>query len=173
MPALAPPPIAGVSANKEATLETVYPSVAATFLGKLIGSFLSIPAGIPFTPLRLALFLVFGGIVIPFALLAYAIVKVTGTCFEVTNRSVCERNVIGWQKRREVPLTDIAEFQIATQEGYDFHRVGDVLLNNAQGNTLMTVPAIAYPQRFVHVLQEAREARLRSDETLKHINARG
>lgn len=172
MVALATQPIAGVSANKETTIETVFPGVAATGIGRIIGSILGGVAKVPLLPLRLLMFIAVGGILLPFGLLSYLLLKAFGDCYEITNRSVRQRKVIGGNLIKEVPLVDAADVQVVVQESYQFHRVGDVQLLSSRGDVLMTIPAIQFPQRLQHVLLDAREARLRSDESLKHIQER-
>ena len=175
-------PIAGVSANREAEIEAVYPSVAAGVLGWAIGVVLggisdAIPTqrgilGVPIVAVRLLLLLIVGSLAAPFALLAYILSKLFGHYYIVTNRSIQRKGMIGGALHRQVALAEIASIEIATGSGYRFHRVGDLNLLNSQGAVLMTVQAIPYPQRLKQIILDAREARILSDASLSRIDAR-
>jgi hypothetical protein len=165
-------PIAGVSANRETEIEVVYPSVAAGGLGQLIGSIMGIPAGISFTPLRVMLYVILGSVMLPLGILAYALSKLFGSCYVLTNRSVKARKIIGSQQFAQVSLGEIERIEITQQGGYAFHRVGDLKLENASGNVLMVIPAISFPERLRQVILDARNARQESDQSLARIQAR-
>lgn len=165
-------PIAGVSAKKEAELEAVYPSVAAGQLGRGIGMVMELAEQVPTLPLRLIAYLVLGAAMSPFGVLAYALSKLTGGYYLLTNRSIQSRSILGGQLRSSVPLADIAHIEIQQQSGYAFHRVGDLVLIGASGQELLRIAAIPYPERLKHGIQEARTARLLSDESLAHIDSR-
>lgn len=175
-------PIAGVSANRESEIEAVYPAIAGGVLGQIIGLIMggistAFPSkrgvlGVPLVVLRLVLFLTVGSVLAPFALLAYAITKLFGHYYVVTNRSVQRRAMIGGAMSQQITLAEISDIEIATSPAYEFHRVGDLNLLNAQGGLLMTISAIPYPQRLKQILIDAREARLLSDASLAKIEAR-
>lgn len=171
MPVATAQPIAGVSANRETEIEVIYPSVAAGGLGKAVGLLMEC-AAVPFTPARLVLSVLLG---IPGALLglpAYILSKLFGNCYVLTNRSIKVRTILSNRVTDQVALGEIDHIEIRTQAGYKFHRVGDLLLEGAQGNTLMVIPAIPFPQRLKQVILDARAARLRSDEALSRIQSR-
>lgn len=173
MPVTMSQPIAGVSASRETEIDVLYPSVAAGGLGRLIGMIMGLAASVPTTPLRILAFLILGSLVFPLGLLAYAVHKLTGKCYVLTNRSLYARSIVGGRLSERVALADIDHITVSHQGGYDFHRVGDLNLENAQGNVLMTVPAVPYPARFRQVILDARNARRESDQSLAHIQARG
>src|SRR5690242_16066773 len=96
-----PPAIAGVSASK-ALIMTVYPSIAATALGKLLGRWYElIPTRVGGIKLSHLLFPLPTS---PFAILIYGYLKVFGEIYSLTNRSVQIRTSLGNQLKREVPL---------------------------------------------------------------------
>lgn len=174
-------PIAGVSANRETEIEAIYPSIAGGVLGGLIGSIMgvvgSFPAGIgPLKPVflgvKLILSVAVGAALLPLSLLAYALHKLTGSYYSLTNRSIQERSIIGGAMSKQVALSDIQNIEIESFGGYEFYNVGDVVLQNAQGASLMTIKAVPYPERVSQIVIDAREARLRSDASLELIQAR-
>jgi hypothetical protein len=172
MPVLTAQPIAGVPAGRETEIEVVYPSVASSSLGQFVGVVMGMAAGVPTTFLRVLASLVLGTIMLPLGLLAYALQKLLGTCYVLTNRSIYSRSIIWGGKGPQVALGDIAHIEITGGSGYEFHRVGDLQLESAQGNLLMTIPAIPYPARLKQVILDARAARVESDESLARIASR-
>lgn len=173
MPVLAAQPIAGVSSNRETEIEVIYPSVASGVVGRLAGAIMGAAAATPFLPLRLLVMVIVGALLgVPLGLLAYALTRLFGNCYVLTNRSIRARSIVGAKSGPATPLADIAGISIARRPSYKFHRVGDLNLENAQGDVLMTIPAIPYPERLRQVIVDAREARLRSDESLAAIQKR-
>jgi len=173
MSVVAAQPIAGVSANREAEIEIFYPSVAAGKLGQLIGQVMGLANLVPTTPLRLFASVILGIPMSLLAVLAYALNKLFGRCYLLTNRSVSVKPVLGSHLSQTVTLGDIAQIEISTsRSGYHFHRVGDVNLENAQGNILLTIRAVTYPQRVKQVILETQAARLLNDESLAVIQKR-
>lgn len=164
-------PISGVSANRETEIEIVYPGVAAGVLGKVVGLFMGVANGLPFTPVRLLACVMMGTVLVPLALLGY-FTKLLGNCYVLTNRSVYPRRIIGSRRDPGVSLTDIAQIEIGSGAGYQFHRVGDLRLLGAQGNTLLVIPAVAFPERLKQIILDAREARRHSDAALGVIQKR-
>ena len=51
-------------------------------------------------------------------------------------------------------------------------RAGDVVLRNAGGDEILRCAGVPQPERFKHVIVEARDARMQSDEALAAINKR-
>ncbi len=165
-------PIAGVSASHEADIEAVYPSIARGLLGQLIGIIMgTVYAAIPVNIIRFPLMVVVGAAMIPFALLGYAL-RLLGTCFIITNRSVQEQTILGKTLVKQLALSEIDNIEIEVKSSYVFHHVGDVNLLNAQGQVLMSIPAIANPERLRQILFDARNARVQSDQALATINRR-
>jgi hypothetical protein len=163
-------PISGVAAGAESLLETVYPSVAASPIGRLIGSLMeSIPVSIGGVKLSHVLF---APIAIPLGLTGYAIYKLFGDKYEVTNRSVRVRSMIGGALRKQVALTDFTNVAIEVLPGQAFHNAGDLQLLNAKGDTILALPGVVRPDRLQHVLLEARDARMQNDASLKTIQSR-
>lgn len=166
-------PIAGVSANRETEIEVIYPSVAAGALGKLIGGIMGLAELVPTVPLRLLAYVLLGIPMSVLGVLAYALSKLFGNSYVLTNRSIYPKSIIKGRMGKQVPLSEIAQIDISTSgSGYRFHRVGDVHLENAQGNVLLTIPAVTFPGRLKQVILDARAARMLSDESLTLIQKR-
>ena len=165
-----PQPINGVSAGAETLLEATYPSIAATGLGRCLGSVMDlIPVSIG--GVRLS-HLLFGPVVAPVALLWYLLTKVTGDRYEVTNRSVRVRSILGGRLQRQVAFSDFAAIEVQRQPGQAFYHAGDLLLVDAKGQPVLTLAGVSRPERFRSVIQKARQARLLSDASLRTIEAR-
>ena len=163
-------PISGVSAGTESLLESTCPSVAASPIGRLIGTLMDcIPISICNVKLS---YVLFAPIAIALGLPGYFLYKLTGDRYEVTNRSVRLRKIIGGQLRKQVALADVADVVVHQQPGQAFHRAGDIYLLDAKGEALLTLPGVVYPERLQHVILEAREARIRNDASLKAIQGR-
>lgn len=163
-------PIAGVAAGTESLLETSCPSVAASPIGRFIGRLMdSIPLKIGGIQLSHVLF---APIAIPLGLTGYFLYKLFGDRYEVTNRSVRVRRLIGGALQKQVALTDFTDVTIEQLPGQAFHMAGDLHLVNAKGETVLTLPGVVRPDRLQHVLLEAREARLKNDASLKTIESR-
>ncbi|MEW4526223.1 MAG: PH domain-containing protein [Maioricimonas sp. JB045] len=170
--AVKPQAISGVSAGVENTIETVYPSVAATGLGRFFGRlYNSIPLKINGIKLSQILFC------LPTApipvLFLYLPMKVGGNRYTLTNRSIQIWSALGGRMDQQMALTDIAEIEIQVQPGQEFFNAGDLALTNARGDVVMQLEGVPYPHRFRQIVLDARNARVQSDESLAAIQARG
>jgi hypothetical protein len=165
-----PQAIAGVSAGVESELESVYPSIAATSLGRLIGVICdSIPlriAGVKLSALLFALPLA------PLALLPYFFMKLFGQRYLVTNRAVRIASTLGVRLFREIPLGEIDNIAVDVQAGQAFYHAGDLVLLNAGGGVIATLGGVTRPYRLRQIILDAREARRHSDTSLATINLR-
>ncbi len=168
---LAPPQaIAGVSPTQEREIETEFPSIAAVGPGRLLGSILeSLPVRIGGVKLS---YILFGLPLAPLGVVGYLQLKVTGQRYMVTNRSVSIRGALTGQSIKQVALKDVADVSVDVRSGQEFYRAGDVVLRNASGDEILRCEGVPQPERFRHVILEARDARLRSDESLAAINKR-
>lgn len=165
-----PQPISGVSAGSESLLETSCPSIASSPIGRLLGQICdSIPlriGGVKLSHLLFALPLA------PFALIGYAVVRGTGNRYEVTNRSVRIRKLVGGTLLRQVALTDFADVAIEVLPGQEFYHAGDLHLVDGKGADVLVLPGVSRPERLRQVILKARTARIQSDASLKTIQAR-
>lgn len=170
MPAAKPQAISGVSAGNESTIETVYPSIAASGIGRAIGRAMdSIPLRIGGVPLS---YLLCGPLLAPFALFGYALFKLTDRRYQLTNRSLKVLTALGDGLKAQVALGEIDNIAIDVQPGQQFYYAGDLVLLKTNGDRLLTLPGVPRPARFRQVIFDARDARLLSDSSLAAINAR-
>jgi hypothetical protein len=169
--ATAAPPqaIAGVSPSQEREIETEVPSIAAIGLGRVIGALMSSMPGVGSVKLS---YLLFGLPLAPFGLALYLLLKVIGQRYTVTNRAVSIGRIISGQVVKQVALKDVAEVEVEVLAGQEFFRAGDVVLRKAGGDEILRCAGVPQPERFKHVILEAREARLQSDDALAVINKR-
>lgn len=166
-------PIAGVSASREAEIEVIYPSVATGASGQLIGVLMGAANSVPTTPLRLLAAVLVGIPLSVVGVLAYGMNKVFGNCYVLTNRNVSIRTILSGRTIKSVPLAEISRIEISTSgTGYTFHRVGDVQLENAQGQTILNLAGVSYPQRVKQIILDAQAARMLNDESLAQIQRR-
>lgn len=161
--------IAGVS-GKERVIEVTYPSIAATGLGRLIGSICSsIPVKIGGVPLSC---LLFGLPVAPLGALIYLSQKVLGDRYILTNKSVEIRKSIGSNLVARVELSSLDDITVTVLSGQEFSRAGNLQLRDAKGSILATLPGVVWPERLKSAILEARQARVSSDAALAQIQAR-
>ncbi len=167
---LAQTPIAGVSSGQDRIIEVTYPSVAATFLGQLIGRICcSIPTRIGGIPLS---YLLFALPLAPLAVLLYLGQKVLGDRYLLTNRGVEIRKSIGAALEKRVDLASIADVTCKVRPGHEFHRAADVELRDSRGIVLATLEGVSRPDRLRSAILEVRDARVSNDAALAQIQAR-
>ncbi|MGD9855825.1 MAG: hypothetical protein AB7U20_12845 [Planctomycetaceae bacterium] len=170
MSVVKPQAISGVSAGHEALIETVYPSIAASGIGRLIGSLCdSIPVRIAGIKLS---YILFGPLMAPFALFGYTLFKLADRRYVLTNRSLRVLSSLGDSLKAEVTLREIDNIAINVREGQTFYHAGDLVMRKSNGDQLLTLPGVPRPGRFRQVILEARDARQLSDASLATINAR-
>ncbi|MFO1020672.1 MAG: hypothetical protein U0903_08245 [Planctomycetales bacterium] len=166
-----PSPIAGVSPTREAVVAIVYPSIAATGLGKELGKLYdSIPTkiwGIKVSQLLFAL------PTSPVALLLYFYLKALGVRYVLTNHAVQTWAALGNRKVSQVALTDIASIDIYESSGHQFYEAGDLYLIGKSGEHLAILQGIPYPKIFRQTIMETRDARQQVASSLERIKARG
>ena len=165
-----PQAIAGVSAGLEREIETVYPSVAAGGIGRLIGILCdSIPVrlgGIKVSTLLFALPLA------PLAVLGYFGLKVFGRRYILTNRSVRIQRALSSRLFRQVGLAEIDNIAVDVLPGQGFYHAGDLILLKSNGDQITTLSGVSRPERFRQIILDARDARLQSDASLAVLEAR-
>jgi len=168
--AIRPQPISGVSVDRETIMMTVYPSVAATAVGRLLGSLYdSIPVRV--FGMRLSR-LLFPLPTAPVALLIYLLQKIAGVRYVLTNRSLQVWKSLGSTLIREVSLSDVAEIDIHQLPGQEFYRAGDLVMLSAGGDPLLTLGGIPQPDVFRRTILEARDAGRQVAASLAAIQAR-
>ncbi len=170
MPAGKPQPISGVSAGYEALIETLYPSISASVPGRLIGMLCDcLPISIAGIKLSHVLF---APLMLPFGLIGYLQLKVTGKKYVLTNRNIQIWKAIGARRLASVSLGDIDEIAIQVEPGQSFYHAGNLVLLKANGDPLLTLPGVPRPERLRHLILESRDARRQSDASFATIEAR-
>lgn len=161
--------ISGVSPGFESVVEELYPSIACTGLGEMLNRLYEC---IPVKIWGVTISHVFALLTAPIGVAIYLLLKVFGTRYTVTNRSVNLVRALGIRMVQSVPLTQIAEISIDPDSRQAFYRTGDVRLTNAAGDTLLLMRGVPYPERFVQVILEMRDARSQVAASLAMIQAR-
>lgn len=169
-----PQAIAGVNPQSEASVMSVYPSISSKGLGRLIGQICDcIPTRI--MGVKLSCWLFGLPMAVP-ALIGYALTKISGYQFELTNRSVKVWIMFLGAKSRlekEIPLDDISEVAIEVLPGQEFYHAGDMYLLKEDGSSLLCMEGIQRPEVFRQNILKVCEAKNRTAASLKAIEARG
>jgi hypothetical protein len=161
--------ISGVSPGFESVVEELYPSIACTGVGELLNRLYEC---IPMKIWGVKISYIFALMTAPLGILIYFGLKVFGTRYTVTNRSVNLVSALGIRMIQSVPLAQIAGVSIDPDSRQVFYRTGDVRLTNAAGDTLLLMRGVPYPERFVQVILETRDARSQVAASLAMIQAR-
>jgi hypothetical protein len=163
-------PIAGVSTGGETEIMSVFPSIAATGIGRGLGRlFNAIPMGSG--PVRLS-HLLFTLPFAPVAVLLYFVQKISGQRFMLTNRALVVKSALGRREAARVDLPAIAGVRVVQQPGQEFYRCADVQLLDAAGKAILRLPAIPQAAIFRASILKARDAVLMVKSSLDVINAR-
>jgi len=164
-----PPAIAGVTSG-QALVMVVYPSIACTGLGKLLGRLYdSIPTRILGIKLSHLLFPLPTSII---AIQIYFHLKIFGEVYALTNRSIQLRRSLGNRLLREIKLADIDQVVVRQEPGQEFYPAADIYLLNKAGTTMMTLPGVPRAEIFRETILEARNARNQVAASLAVISAR-
>jgi len=165
-----PQAISGVSASNEAQIQTIYPSIAATSIGKGLGKLYNC------IPISLGAFnvsdLLFPLPTSPVAVLVYFWLKVFGEVYVLTNRSMRRRSSLGNRLIQKVLLADIEDVVINQQAGQQFYPAADLQLLGKKGETLMVLAGVPRADVFRQSILEARDARKQTEASLATIRAR-
>jgi hypothetical protein len=165
--------IAGVSPQTEATIISVYPSIASKGMGRSIGQVCdSIPTKILGVKISCILFAL---PLAPLSLIGYALTKMAGLQFEVTNRSLKVWQMSLGAKSRlinEVSIDDIADVAIEVRPGQEFYHAADMYLLKEDGTSLLRMEGIPRPEVFRQNILKTCDAKSLTAEALKVIEAR-
>lgn len=162
--------IAGVSPSAESRIMTVYPSISANVLGRLLGQlYACIPIRIGGMKLST---LLFGLPTAPIGAPLYLLTKVFGNRYTLTNRSVQIWASLGAQKLSSVELGQIDSVELEELSGQAFFRAADIRLKSADGKTLMRLAGVGDAGSFRNAIQRAIESRRMVQSSLSTIAAR-
>lgn len=162
--------ITGVSPDVENEIQTIYPSIACTALGRMLGSLYdSIP--IKIFGIKIS-YLLFPLPTHPLPLAAYLGLKVVGYRYILTNRAVQIWKALGHQMQSQVLLSDIAEVVTVQQPGQAFYHAADLQFYDAASKRLLTLEGISRPESFRQAILKARDAQKLVRASLATIRAR-
>ena len=161
--------ISGVSPDFESIVEELYPSIACTGIGEFLNRLYEC---IPTKIWGVKISYVFALATAPLGAAIYLILKVVGTRYVITNRSVKQYNSLGIRQLNSVPLAQIADVSIDPDSRPVFYKTGDIRLTHAAGDTLLLIRGVPYPDRYRQVILETRDARGLVAASLARIQAR-
>lgn len=170
--AVKPQPVAGVSSTEKTTMLVVFPSIAATPLGRLIGRLMeSIPLPCPARRIKLS-YWVFGPLLALPAMLLYFWLKITGKRYVITNRTLEVWNASGRRLITEVPLERIGEVTWEQLPGQEYYRAANVVALDAAGEPLVELEGVPTPWTFREAVLKARDAHVKTLQALETIRQR-
>jgi hypothetical protein len=139
----------------EATIMTVWPSVASTGLGKVLGRLYRIREGFgPISIGRLALLAT-----IPLGLMLYLSMRMPWAIkrYRLTNRRVRIEQGINPQVMQFVTLDGFDAIDLEVSPGQEWYAAGDLVFRRGPIETLR-LPGVSRPESFRRVCLEARQA---------------
>ncbi len=150
-------PISGVvpPSVAEATIMTVWPSVAVTGLGRSLGMLYRIKEGFgPVSIGRLALLAT-----IPIGLMLYLSLRLPWAIrrYRLTNRRVIVEQGINPQVKQFVPLSGFDTVDVEVSPGQEWYAAGDLVFRRGPIETLR-LSGVSRPESFRRVCLEARQA---------------
>ena len=162
--------IAGVNAGRDTLLTTVYPSNAATGIGKFLGNlYESIPVRICGLKVSNLLFTLPTA---PLAVLQYALLKLFGARYEVTSTAVRMMTSLGVRTLKDVPFSDIDSVEIEQLAGQEFYKASDILLMAGNGEVLMRLEGIPRADVLRETIVKAQDAQSLVAASLATIEGR-
>jgi len=149
--------IAGVvpPAVRDATIMNVWPSVAATGFGRVLGRLYRIRDGVgPITVGRLALLAT-----IPLGLFLYLSMRLPWAIrrYRLTNRRVIMERGVSPKVEQYVDLDRFDAIDLVVQPGQEWYQAGDLVFRRGAVETLR-LPGVSRPESFRRICLEARQA---------------
>ena len=149
-------PISGVTppAVAEATVMTVWPSVAATAGGRALGRLYGIEAGVgPVSVGRLALLAT-----IPAGLALYLSLRLPWAIrrYRLTNRRVIVERGVNPVVEQYADLDRFDAIDVVVRPGQEWYAAGDLVFRKGQVETLR-LPGVSRPESFRRTCLEARQ----------------
>jgi len=164
--------IAGVSPSSEAVVMTEYPSIAAGGIGQLLGSLYEC---LPFRIFGMgpSLSHIFALMTSPIGVLLYALQKLFGNRYVLTNRSIQVWASRGDRLVSSIGLGDFDHIELHQGAGQVFFRAHDIRLVDASGKTVMTLSGVKDAGAFKNAIERAADAKRLVAESMARIEARG
>lgn len=149
--------ISGVTAPSvaEATVMTVYPSVASTTLGQTLGRLYRIKSGVgPVSIGRLSLLAT-----IPLGLMLYLSLRLPWAIrrYRLTNRRVCIERGVNPQVEQYVDLDRFDAIDVVVAPGQEWYAAGDLIFRRGQIETLR-LPGVSRPESFRQTCLKVRQS---------------
>lgn len=139
----------------EAPVMTVWPTIGALSLGRLIGSLSGNRAGYGFFTLGKLLALA----TIPLSLCVYAWQLMPFVCrrYTITNRRIVIRKGLGAVEDRWISLDEFDSIEIRTLSGQEWLRSGNLIFRHGE-TELLCLPGVPRPQQIRQVCLKAQRA---------------
>ena len=145
-----------VDAAAERTVLLVWPTVAATAAGRLIGRLLGcLPVKIG--PATLSQWL-FGPPLAPLGAAVYLWQKAFGVRYRLTDRRLIAEAVLTGRSLDAADLAEVAAFDARPATAGAFFHAGDLILRDAAGTRLLTVRAVPHVENLAERVTEVRAA---------------
>jgi len=165
--------IPGAETQVERTVIAVWPSIASTGIGRMIGSLIQSAPEIRLPVLNVNLALAPTLLLGPVAAAVYLLAKVIGQRYTVTSRRVLIQGSLSRKLNEQVSLEQIAEVAVAPyRDGQEFYHSADVVLLDQAGKELMRLEAVMRPGVFRQNILETRDARVKVQDALDTIRER-
>ena len=149
---------------------TVYPSIAATAVGRALGAlYESIPLRVGTAKLS---HLVFTLPTAPVAIALYFGLKAAGARYLLTSRRLRITAGPSGKPRAEVPLDEVGRVDVAASFGQRFYKAGDLVIRDHVGIERLRLRGVVRPENFRRTILEARDAVVRTESARRHIAAR-
>ena len=139
----------------EATVMTVYPSVASTGLGQALGRLYRIKSGIgPVSIGRLMLLAT-----IPIGLMLYLSLRIPWAIrrYRLTNRRICIERGVNPQVEQYVDLDRFDAIDVIVAPGQEWYAAGDLVFRRGQIETLR-LPGVSRPESFRQTCLKVRQS---------------
>ncbi|MEO1999468.1 MAG: PH domain-containing protein [Planctomycetaceae bacterium] len=170
MPSTSPKLVAATRQSVENTLMTVYPSISAWWSGKLLGQLYDlIPVRLGTITLSRFLFTLPTA---PIAVVLYALTKLMGSRYRLTNRNLQEWSSLGNRMKRQMDLGEIADVVVEQVSGQAFFSAADLVIHSTDGKTGMRLAAVPRAEVFRQTILKASHARTLVQSALETIQAR-
>ncbi len=156
--------------DDERPVMTVYPSIAATGLGRALGTlYESIPLRIGTATLSS---LVFTLPTAPLAALLYFGLKAVGPRYVLTSRRLRTTAGPTGKPRAELPLDEIGRIDVAASFGQRFYKAGDLVIRDHVGGERLRLRGVVRPENFRRTILETRDSLVRTATDRRRIAAR-
>ena len=139
--------IAGVvpSEMAEATVMTVWPSIAAYPAGQFLGRLYNLSFGVYI--FRLGNFLALASVPLALALYFWRVLPHVGVRYRITNRRVMVQRGIMGADDKSVELDHFDTIEIHVQPGQEWFKAGDLIFNNGDTETFR-LAGVSRPNAF-------------------------